>query len=475
MELPIMIMQSQDAKNSKLIKDFTQNADKLNSMDKLADFMSKKYNIDINTAMKYGLIYFNKDSQKHLHYSDFFMLNNRILFPVRDHETGIVVGYQCRQTDLNAPKQYKYLNVTDYEDTLMTNENGTNFRSFIPLRPGNFLFNLYELKDKGTDIKALWVTEGIADAIKLSVIGYDVVSSGQANLTDPQIYLINKYFGQDVNINLFFDNDKNNVGQSRSIAAACRLWQFGFRNVRIISAFKEMGKDITDCSVKLHDDETLKLFISLWEKQACTTFNPANNEDLNTLSKTGLYTENEILSIDPRDIKQRIGFAEMLCNYINFKDTNYKQLTILKKLCRFNEEEINILSKLWAKDYDETQNSNIPETTTKKGTNIDTNNMQEERSIEENITNISTAQLFHLKKKFDMDLILKIDKECSKKQIGAIVGNIIKNKNFDVQDYIPKKADLLSTNNIYTTATATDDGNFILISDEDGIPLLFTP
>lgn len=35
----------QFAKNSKLIKDFTQNADKLNSVDKLTDYMSKKYNI----------------------------------------------------------------------------------------------------------------------------------------------------------------------------------------------------------------------------------------------------------------------------------------------------------------------------------------------------------------------------------------------------------------------------------------------
>jgi len=107
----------QDAKNSKLINDFTQNADKLNSVDKLSDFMSKKYNIDIDTALRYELIYFDKASQKQLYYSDFFMLNDRVLFPVQDHETGIVVGYQCRQTDLNAPKHYKYLNVTDYQKT----------------------------------------------------------------------------------------------------------------------------------------------------------------------------------------------------------------------------------------------------------------------------------------------------------------------------------------------------------------------
>ena len=40
----------------------------------------------------------------------------------------------------------------------------------------------------------------IADAIKLSSMGYDAVSLGQANLTDYQIYLIDKYFGKDVTL-----------------------------------------------------------------------------------------------------------------------------------------------------------------------------------------------------------------------------------------------------------------------------------
>src|SRR5690606_29358734 len=153
------------------------------------------------------LIFFDKSSQHQLYYSDFFMLNNRVLFPVRDHETGIIVGYQCRQTDLSAPRHYKYLNITDYQDNLITNENGTTYRDFVPFKVGNFLFNLYELK--GKCINTLWITEGIADAIKLSSMGYDAVSLGQANLTDYQIYLIDKYFGKDVTLNLFFDNDDN--------------------------------------------------------------------------------------------------------------------------------------------------------------------------------------------------------------------------------------------------------------------------
>jgi DNA primase len=456
----------QYAKNSKLINDFTQNADKLNSVDKLSDFMSKKYNIGIDTALRYGLIYFDKASQKQLYYSDFFILNNRVLFPVRDHETGIVVGYQCRQTDLNAPKQYKYLNVTDYQDNLTANESGTAFRNFVPFRPGNFLFNLYELKNKC--INTLWITEGIADAIKLSSMGYDAVSPGQANLTDFHIYLIDKYFGKDVVINLFFDNDDHKVGQSKSIAAAYRLWQFGFRNIRIISTFKELGKDITDCSVKLRDDETLKLFVSIWEKHAYY-FAPASNEDLNTLLKTGLYTESDILSIDPRNINQAIGFAETLVKCIDIKDMNYKQLAALKKLHCLNEEEIETVLNLCTKNYTKVQNTNEAETTIKESSNINPNAVQDENP-EKFLISISKAQLFHLKKKFDLDLIQKIDSECSKKQIAAIVGNIIKNKDFDVWDYIPKNESHQSSTGIAPITAVLDDGNFTPTYDDVSIP-----
>jgi len=457
----------QVAKNSKLIKDFTKNADKLNSVDKLTDYMSKKYNIDIDTALKYGLIFFDKSSQHQLYYSDFFMLNNRVLFPVRDHETGIIVGYQCRRTDLSAPRHYKYLNITDYQDNLITNENGTTYRDFVPFKVGNFLFNLYELK--GKCINTLWITEGIADAIKLSSMGYDAVSLGQANLTDYQIYLIDKYFGKDVTLNLFFDNDDHKIGQNKSIAAAYRLWQFGFRNIRIISTFKELGKDITDCSVKLHDDNMLRLLISLWEKQAYS-FTPASNEDLNTLLKTGLYTENEIMCIDPRDINQMTNFAEAIVKHIDLKDMTYQQLAILKKLCCFTEEEIKILLNLSTKDYHDMQDADETENVVKENININAGNAQEERNVEENLINISKAQLFHLKKRFDLDLIKKIDNECSRKQIAAIVGNIIKNKDFDVWDYIPKNESYHSSTGIAPITAVLDDGNFTPAYDDVSIP-----
>jgi DNA primase len=453
----------QDAKNSKLIRDFTQKADKLNSTDMLSAFMSKKYNIDIDTAIKYGLIYFDKGNQKQLHYNDFFMLNDRVLFPIRDHETGIVVGYQCRQTNLNAPKQFKYLNMTDYQDNLTTNEKGTLFRDFVPYKSGNFLFNLYELKNNC--INTLWITEGIADAIKLSSMGYDAVSPGQANLTDSHIYLIDKYFGKDAAINLFFDNDDNKVGQNKSIATAYRLWQFGFKNIRIISTFKELGKDITDCSVKLLNDDALRLFINLWEKQAYP-FTPASNEDLNVLLKTGLYTESEILSINPRNIKQIISFAKTLGKYIDFKDMTYKQLAVLKKLCCFNEEEI----KIFLNPSTKVQDADKTETAIKESINTNADNVQKERNVEENLINISKAQLFHLKKRFDIDLIQKIDNECSRKQISAIVGNIIKNKDFDLWDYIPKKGNHHSSTIIAPNTAILDDDNFTPVTNDDNIP-----
>ena len=74
------------------------------------------------------------------------------------------------------------------------------------------------------------------------------------------------------------------------------------------------------------------------------------------------------------------------------------------------------------------QDTDETETAIKENSNINAGNAQEERNAGENLINISKAQLFHLKKRFDLDLIKKIDNECSKKQIAAIVGNIIKNK-----------------------------------------------
>jgi DNA primase len=227
-----------------------------------------------------------------------------------------------------------------------------------------------------------------------------------------------------------------------------------------------LGKDITDCSVKLLDDDTLRLFVNFWEKQAYP-FIPASNEDLNALLKTGLYTENVTLSIDPRNIKQVISFAKTLSKYIDFKNIEYKQLAVLKKLCCFSEEEIKTLLNLSTKDYHEVQDADETAIAVKENINTNADNAQEERNVEENLINISKAQLFHLKKKFDIDLIQEIDSECSKKQIGAIIGNIIKNKDFDVWDYISKKANHHSATSIAPSTSILGDGNFTSVTNDD--------
>ncbi len=51
------------------------------------------------------------------------------------------------------------------------------------------------------------------------------------------------------------------------------------------------------------------------------------------------------------------------------------------------------------------QDTDETETAIKENSNINAGNAQEERNAGENLINISKAQLFHLKKRFDLDLI----------------------------------------------------------------------
>ena len=54
--------------------------------------------------------------------------------------------------------------------------------------------------------------------------------------------------------------------------------------------------------------------------------------------------------------------------------------------------------------------------------------------------NISDAQLYRLKQKFDMDTIKEIDEKCTKEQIIDIVGKIISGIPFELDEYIsPEK------------------------------------
>lgn len=176
------------------------------------------------------------------------------------------------------------------------------------------------------------------------------------------------------------------------------------------------------------------------------------------------------MCIDPRDINQMTNFAEAIVKHIDLKDMTYQQLAVLKKLCCFREEEIKILFNLSTKDYHDMQDTNEAEITINESSNINAGNAQEERNAGENLINISKAQLFHLKKRFDLDLIKKIDNECSKKQIAAIVGNIIRNEDFDVWDYIPKNESHQSSTGIAPITAVLDDGNFTPVCDDFSIP-----
>jgi len=160
----------------------------------------------------------------------------------------------------------------------------------------------------------------------------------------------------------------------------------------------------------------------------------------------------------------------MLNKYLDFKNMTYQQLKLLKKLCSFKEDEIKILLSLSTKDSHDVQDTDKTKATIKENSDINIISAQKEKYVEESLINISKAQLFHLKKRFDLGLIKKIDNECSKKQIAVIVGNIIKNKDFDVWDYIPKNGGHHSSTSMAPSTIILDDGNFSPVYDDVSIP-----
>lgn len=412
---------------SNLIKDFANHD--LNSLEKLKEFMRRKYNINTTIAEKYGLIYFDKSNQSKLSKSDFFMLNNRAFFPFKDHETGRIVGFQCRNTNLTAKKQFKYLNISDYGE-MTTNKDGKTYRGIIPFAIGNFLFNLHDLK--GNNIDNVWITEGVADAIKLLEIGYNAISPGQSNLTDRHIQLLSRYFSSSIKINLFFDSDDNGVGQNNSIRIAYKLWQCGFRNINIVRTYQELGKDLTDCSVKLQNDDLLKTLIDTWQKESYK-FKPASNEDLNSLIKTKLYSESDALSIDPRNIQNRLDFANSITESIDISKLPVKEINKIQGLKNVPVEFLTFLIENLKSDIS-SETTEIKEED--KPEIIESDAKSEEKEDWDIFQNTSSKQLHVLKEKFAYDILIKIETECSKKQINAIIGNIKRNKDFDISDYV---------------------------------------
>src|SRR5699024_10983460 len=153
-------------------------------------------------------------------HTGFYGLCDRVLFPIKDHQSGNIVGFQGRYVFYSKEGKNsgygKYTNLIDYGEE-ESKENGYKYYGITPLHIGYFIFNLYETKNLKPS--KLWITEGIADCLKLISMGHkNAVSSIQANLTNEQVSLLKEYFGVDTEILLFFDNDNNSVGQSNSIS-----------------------------------------------------------------------------------------------------------------------------------------------------------------------------------------------------------------------------------------------------------------
>ena len=59
--------------------------------------MQKKYYISAGDIIeKYGLMYFDRQSKSKLTHPNFYGLSDRVIFPFKDHNSGIIVGLHCR-------------------------------------------------------------------------------------------------------------------------------------------------------------------------------------------------------------------------------------------------------------------------------------------------------------------------------------------------------------------------------------------
>jgi DNA primase len=459
-ELNIYTQATEDAKNSILLHEILLNKEQFNSIYKLHDFMFKKYYISGDIIEKYGLIYFDRQSQSKLTHPNFYGLSDRVIFPFKDHNSGIIVGLHCRHVlykkEEGKSKQWgKYSNILDYGE-LKTKDNGYQYYGIKSFSIGQFLFNLFEIKDN--KITKLWITEGVADCLKLISLGYvNAVSPGQSNLTDEQINLLKHYFGCEIEIFLFFDNDNNNIGQCNSIQIAYKLWNSGFRNIKIVRTFPGQGKDLTDVAVAIQDDSQLKMLIDLWEKNAYV-FSPASEEHINILLNSGYYTDSEVFSIDPRDIEEEIAKVNLLKKLGQQTGLDIKELKQIKNITSIIELKIN--------NANDNTNDNVfePASTTHitppSRNEVELCKTNASQKTEYYFMNISDAQLYRLKQKFDIDTIKEIDEKCTREQIINMVGKIINGIPFELDEYLsPEK---------FTPPTLVDENfNPIIVEPED--------
>jgi DNA primase len=459
-ELNVYAQAIEDAKNSILLHEILLNKEQFNSIDKLQDFMHKKYYISGGTIEKYGLIYFDRQNQSKLTHPNFYGLSDRVIFPFKDHNSGIIVGLHCRHVlykkEEGKSKQWgKYSNILDYGE-LKTKDNGYQYYGIKSFSIGQFLFNLFEIKNN--KVTKLWITEGVADCLKLISLGYvNAVSPGQSNLTDEQINLLKHYFGCEIEVLLFFDNDYNNIGQCNSIQIAYKLWKSGFKNIKIVRTFPRQGKDLTDVAVAIQDDSQLKILIDLWEKNAYA-FSPASEEHLNILLNSGYYTDAEVFSIDPRDIEEEIAKINLLKKLSQQNGIDIKELKQIKNITSILELKTN-------NSNDNTKDNVFEPAGTTHITPPSRNEVElckayTSQKTEYYFMNISDAQLYRLKQKFNMDTIKEIDEKCTKEQIINMVGKIINGIPFELDEYLfPEK---------FTPPTLIDE-NFkpILVEPED--------
>lgn len=451
----------EDAKHSMLMYEILQNKEQFNSVDKLQDFMQRKYFLSGDIIEKYGLIYFDRESQSKLAKPNFYGFNDRVIFPIKDHESGIVAGFHCRHAlykkeEVKSNSWGKYSNILDYGE-LKAKDNGYKYYSIKPFSIGQFLFNLYEIKDN--NVTKLWITEGVADCLKLISLGYvNAVSPGQSNLTDEQINLLKHYFGCKTEILLFFDNDSNNIGQCNSIQIAYKLWNSGFKKIKIVRTFLGQGKDLTDVAVAVQNDCQLRMLIDLWEKSAYA-FSPASEEHLNILLNSGLYTDSKVYSIDPRDIEDEIAKIKLLKKLGQHPDLDIKEVKKIKDITSITEPNMNN-TKNSTNNYRFEPNSIEPLPPSRSEAELcETDSSQ---NPEYYFMNISDAQLYRLKQKFDIDTIKEIDENCTKEQIISIVGKIINGIPFKLDNYLnPEK---------YTPSLLIDENFNPIIVEPENIP-----
>jgi DNA primase len=396
--MPKYIKSLNNASSSKLIS-FCKNSSKFINKELLCNFMSYQYNLSEVDYVDNDLFLITKPDD--LPSKSFSGILNRILFPIKDHFSNTVVGYLCRSIDKN--HNTKWLLVTDF------NDDGT----IVEFNKGNFLYNLNKVKDKQP--KELWITESIVDAIKLESLGYSAISSMGVNLSITQIGLINKFFGKDIALNIFFDNDSNNnsnTGKEMSYKLCHQLYDYGFKNLNIIEIDSLYGKDLTEWAINIRNNILLKNLVETWYKNRYT-FNINDFSEINIIKDKTKATTNSLQCSSPLQLNNIYKLITMLENYLEKEDLKNLELS---KLMNIDIEQFNLFSELL-------KNNIITRT---------------KCFSELNIINLTEGQYNLLVNYYKTEEILSIDSHCNKRQISSIIFNTKKyKKSIDLSKYIP--------------------------------------